>query len=119
MNALDYPKVDLPDGKTYRLRFSFKSARLMASWGIGEEAPTTPDQAWRQLCGQVAGSAYIEEAEGKMAFCDLTPDYVRDLYDDDPEIYQMKALRDAVRATVNFRMPSDENGQSGAAAAKN
>ncbi len=112
MNAIDYPQLTLPDGKTYRIRFSMKSARLLTQWGIPETTPTNPEEVWAQLTGQVAGAAYLESETGEMNFADLTPEYVRGLFPDDAEMYQVKAMRAAVQAAVNFRMPSDESSQS-------
>ena len=112
MTALEYPQVKLRDGQTFRLRFSMKAIRLLKQWKLNNPNATDQIEAWAQLAGQVAATAYRESPDGKMEHAGLTLEDVVKAYDDDPELWEMKSLRDAVNLAVDFRMQAgDDNSQ--------
>ena len=107
MTAIEYPLFTIRDGRSFRLRFSMRAIRALKAWGVPTTAPKDNEESWEQLHQQLAAVAY-NEVDGEMVYADLKPGDVKAAYGDDPELWELKAIRTAIDAAVSFRMLSDE-----------
>lgn len=98
-------------GTEYTLKFGLNALRRLEAWNIKfGDLPKNASEGWHQLRCQVAASACTIQ-DGKLQYAGLTPEGIEEIYNGDPDLWEMNALRSAVQLAIDFLPPLGENSQ--------
>lgn len=120
MQAIEYPKITLPNGVTYSLRLTLGATRRVRESLPEAKATETTEEAWYRLMVEIAAMTFTEEpganGQPRSLHSGLKPDDVQAMFTDDPaegpDWFVYKKIRPLVDAGITFHPPDGENSQS-------